>query len=328
MRLGFARIGITVPDQGRFLAAMAIALLAAATTLVAGATEIADGRLQKTPAANADDAASAAGAALYGVHCARCHGPSGRGDGPDADLFVTRPRNLRGGFLRRYSTRELVDRVRTGAPLNLAVDPAAVRERAADTEALVRHLERLPSINWRLVERGQELFADRCEICHGPFGRPSGIRPPGVAMPADLSAEAFQQRIRDDDIARTIRGGHAVMPGLVPRIDLADVPALVAFVRLLSPGFERYSRYCAACHGDDGRGAGVRFGDDGPHAPTVVFDAEYFARHEPERVRASAWHMLDEQRPAMPHLGRTLTAADARAIIAYLKRAEAALAPD
>lgn len=31
---------------------------------------------------------------LYQVHCARCHGPSGRGDGPDAPLLKSRPRDF------------------------------------------------------------------------------------------------------------------------------------------------------------------------------------------------------------------------------------------
>jgi len=41
------------------------------------------------------------GALLYARHCERCHGVTGRGDGPEADLFVTRPRDLQSGFLAR-----------------------------------------------------------------------------------------------------------------------------------------------------------------------------------------------------------------------------------
>ncbi len=262
------------------------------------------------------------GATLYTLHCARCHGPTGRGDGEDADLFRTRPRDLGSGFLRHYSTRELVARIRNGKRLNLALDPGAVRARAAGTEEIVRHLERLPSIKWRLVERGDELFTDRCEICHGPFGRPSGVRPPGVASPADLSSPELQQRVSDAEITEIVRRGHGSMPGLVPRVDVADVPAVVAFVRLLSPGYERYTRYCAACHGDDGRGPGVRF-DDTTRTPTVVFDAAYFKRTDPERLRGSVWHMADEQQPEMPHLRDRLSDAEAHAIVEYLKRSVA-----
>jgi len=260
------------------------------------------------------------GAVLYALNCAQCHGPTGRGDGVDAELFATRPRDLHDGVLARYPNEALVERIRRGT--RLALDPAAVRARATDTEALVRHLERLPRVDWRLVERGEEIFVDRCEICHGAFGRPTGVPPAGVARPTDLSADEFQRRVGDPQVAEMIRRGHGAMPGLLPRVELADVPAVAAFVRLLSPGFERYERMCAPCHGEDGRGAGVRYGDTGVRVPTVVFDAGYFARTDPEHVRAAAWHMLDERRPEMPHLGRTLAVADARAIVEYLKRTQ------
>jgi mono/diheme cytochrome c family protein len=108
------------------------------------------------------------------------------------------------------------------------------------------------------------------------------------------------------------------MPAVVPRVREGDVPALVAFVRLLSPGFEQYSRYCAACHGDDGRS--VATFTEGISVPTTIFDRAYFTRHDPEEVRAKVWHMVGEQKPAMPHMRAKLSEPEARAIITYLKR--------
>jgi mono/diheme cytochrome c family protein len=300
----------------------ALCAVGAAMLFVAVGGDVADARTPAPKPPRVSRASGRDGGLLYATHCARCHGTTGRGDGRDAELFVTPPCDLRSGFVRGHSTAELVARVRDGLRLNLAVDPAAVRARAADTEAIARHIERLSYVNWRLAERGEELFVDRCEICHGPFGRPSGPRPAGVETPRDLSASEFQDRVRDDDIARTIREGHGSMPGLVPRLEVADVPAVVTFVRLLSPGYERYSRYCAACHGDDGRGPGVRYGDDGARAPTVVLDRAYLEHHDFERIRAAVWHMLDEQRPEMPHVRATLSAGDAQAIVEYLKRVD------
>jgi len=262
-------------------------------------------------------APAAEGRLLYVRHCASCHGPSGRGDGPDAGLFVTPPRDLRSGFLAKYSIDDLVKRVRTGAPLALAVDTPALRARTADVEAIAAHLERLPGIDWRLVERGEELFVDRCEICHGQNGQPGPHPPAGVRSPRDLSDPAFQKDLRDEQVATAVREGHRHMPALTPRVPQRDLPALTAFVRLLSPGLVLYERYCAACHGDDGRGTGS-FAEVG-RRPAVVFDRAYFRRREPEQVRAAIWHMLDAQHPAMPHLRRTPTEQQARTIIAYLK---------
>jgi len=259
------------------------------------------------------------GKALYDRHCASCHGRDGRGDGPDAGLSVTPPRNLRSGFLAKYSTDDLVKRIRSGAPLVLALDVPALRDRATEVEALATHLERLPAVDWRLVERGQELFVDRCEICHGQNGQPGrgSYPPPGVHAPRDLTDPAFQKDLQDAQVTSAIRDGHHGMPALTPRVPERDLPALAAYVRLLSPGYVLYDRYCAACHGDDGRGTGTFA--EATMRPSAIFDRAYFRRHDPEQVRARIWHMLDTQRPTMPHLGRTLSEQQARAIVAYLK---------
>ncbi|MEO6030213.1 MAG: c-type cytochrome [Candidatus Binatia bacterium] len=259
------------------------------------------------------------GAALYGQHCQRCHGLTGRGDGPDADLFVTRPRDLRSGFLARYSLDDLVRRIRSGAPLELALDPSSLRDRASEVEALAAHLERLPSVSWRRVEEGQALYVDQCELCHGRAGAYELSVPEGGRAPRNLGDPAFQRSVTDDELAAVIRNGRHGMPVPWP-ISSKETPALIAFVRLLSPGYALYDRYCANCHGDDGRGTGS-FGEADAR-PTVSFDRAYFRRRDPEHVRAAIWHMLDVEKPAMPHLRKTLSEAEARAIVAYLQRGQ------
>src|SRR5262249_10081466 len=147
-------------------------------------------------------------------------------------------------------------------------------------------LERLPTVDWRLVERGEELFVDRCEICHGRNGQAGhGSYPPaGVHAPRDLSDPAFQKDLRDEQVATAVRDGHRNMPALMPRVPQGDLPALVAYVRLLSPGYVLYDRYCAACHGDDGRGTGSFA--EATMRPSVIFDQAYFRQRDPEQVRA------------------------------------------
>lgn len=255
---------------------------------------------------------------LFDAYCAVCHGTDARGDGPDADLFSPRPRNLRDGILTRYDDDVLVERIRHGRPLGLARDPEALRARAGDTETLVAHMQRLPKIDWRVAERGQELYVDRCEVCHGPFGHASTVLPLGVTKaPRDLSDPAYQRATSDDALVDRVRHGHAKMPA-IPDFGLREnQTALVAFVRILSPGYETYSRFCAACHGDDGRGPGFDWATE--KRPTVVFDAAYFAKKDPEALRRDVWHMVGDVQPQMPHMSRLLSPRDVRSILRYLR---------
>jgi mono/diheme cytochrome c family protein len=255
------------------------------------------------------------GARLYVAHCASCHGLGGHGDGPDADLYRPAPRNLRQGFLGDRGARELVKAIMDGARRPLALDPQALRARLADTEAIVAHVESIPDVNWRLVERGEDVYTARCGACHGPFGRPPW-KDSSEPAPPDLSRGSFQRSIRDDDLVRAVRHGR---PGMRPiptvRSD-ADSRALVAFVRVLSPGFELYSRHCASCHGDDGRPQ--REFVEPRERPAVVFDRQWLARRDPAQLRVAVSHMLEQRDPGMPHFRRTLTEPEARAIARYL----------
>jgi mono/diheme cytochrome c family protein len=262
--------------------------------------------------------ASDDGGALYHRHCERCHGVTGRGDGPDAELLATPPRDLQSGFLQRYSTVDLVRRIRKGLPLEIALDLPALRARARDVEALAAYLERLPTVTRRKVEEGQALYLDHCELCHGVYGAPDLTIAGDARRPRDLGDPNVQREVSDADLEDVMRHGHRGMPAPGP-IVAQERPSVIAFVRLLSPGYALYDRYCATCHGDDGRGSGS-FVEEG-RRPSVVFDRAYFRARNPEHVRASIWHMLDTERPSMPHLRDTVTESEARAIVEYLKRA-------
>jgi mono/diheme cytochrome c family protein len=257
------------------------------------------------------------GAALYASHCESCHGTSGRGNGPDASLFVAPPRDLREGFLQSYETDELVARIREGVPLMLTFDPKALRARLGEVNDVIAHLERIPDVNWKLVERGEELYVDRCEVCHGPYGRPPEEMLVYPRPAADLSSPAFQRAHRDEDLIRVARRGHESMPAASGVRDDDAARALVAYLRVLSPGFDLYSRYCAACHGDDGRPQ-REFVAPG-RQPKVVFDRAYLESRNPDQLQAAVFHMLGEQKPMMPHFRETLTAPQVRAIVQYLK---------
>jgi mono/diheme cytochrome c family protein len=124
------------------------------------------------------------GRVLYVQRCAVCHGRDGSGDGPDATLFLSPPRDLRSGYLATHSTAEAVRRVLDGRSERFALDLPALRERIAEVDSVTAHLRHIPEVDWTAADQGQVLFATRCAACHGPFGRPGGALPAGSARRA------------------------------------------------------------------------------------------------------------------------------------------------
>jgi hypothetical protein len=140
---------------------------------------------------------------------------------------------------------------------------------------------------------------------------PAGVTKP----PRDLSDPDYQCRTSDTELLERVRHGHRGMPA-IHGFDVAENrEALVAYLRLLSPGYEHYSRFCAGCHGDDGRGPGVDWAST--PRPHVSFDEAYFAKKDAEVLRRDVWHMLGASEPQMPHLSRVLRASEVRAILAF-----------
>jgi mono/diheme cytochrome c family protein len=251
------------------------------------------------------------GAALYFAQCASCHGLGAGGDGPDANLFLPPPRSLREGFLERRETSELLGMILDGARRPLVLDSKALRARLKDTDALVAHLHTIPDVNWRLVERGQDLYLERCRGCHGLFGRPPWDDS-GKPAPPDLSARAFQQSMSDDQLVHAIRHGRPGMPAIPTLRSDADASALLAFVRVLSPGFELYSRHCATCHGDDGHPQGQFVAPR--QRPTVVFDRAWLARRDATQLRAAVSHRSSDSSAASNERGRPAALARLRPV--------------
>jgi mono/diheme cytochrome c family protein len=257
---------------------------------------------------------------LYLDECAYCHGPSGRGDGPEAKYFVRRPRDLRTGFLDVYDDEEVVARLRNGTPLMLEFDPEGLRQRLSEIDQLTAYLQRLPTIDWARVDEGSAIFTQRCEICHGPFGKPwpPDLLPAGVQRPPrDLWDPAFQHETSDEKLVAGPARRRA-MPGIPGLQGDEQAKKLVPFIRLLSPGFELYSYYCAICHGDEGRGDGVLA--TGEYKPRVVFDRTWLAKKTPEQLRGDVTHMLSQHGTRMPHFREVLDDDQLRSIVRYLKQ--------
>ncbi len=249
--------------------------------------------------------------------CSQCHGSSGRGDGPNASLFLSKPRDLRGGFMDKYTVEALVERVMEGKRLDLALNIPDLQKHARETGELEKHLKRLSTLDWNTVLPGWGLYAERCEVCHGPFGKPSAPLPKGVRTPRDLGSREFQDSVSAEQLINAVRHGSKGMPALIPRLRPEQAQSVAAFVRVLGPGFKTYSLYCSQCHGDDGIGYGNY--EDSAGVPTVVFDSAYFSQVGKMHLRESVWHMLRSHKISMPHFRGQLTRKEATAIVRYLK---------
>jgi mono/diheme cytochrome c family protein len=250
------------------------------------------------------------GARLFLEHCAPCHGPDGRGNGPDADLSAARPRDLHDGVLNRYDTPALVRRIREGRALALPLDPVTLRARIRDVDTIEAHLRRIPAVDWPAVRRGMIPYAAYCESCHGPFGETTDHA-------LDLADPGRQKRLDDGALRAVIHRGHGGMPPLPDLVTADRERDLVAFVRILSPGFIRYARYCAPCHGDDGHPPAAL--PTTFRRPSVVFDSAYFSRTRTDELETAIWHMLDDKTPRMPHFAPVLKDEEMTAIVEYLR---------
>lgn len=298
-----------------------------AATRRIGAWSCAAVALVATLAASAAVAAAASdagtpppdGRALWEQRCAPCHGVDGRGDGPEASSFAKLPPDVRQS-LAGVDEERAVARLRDGLPLTLASDPRALKQRLSNVEPLIWHLQKLPEIHWPTVDRGAAVYAASCAACHGPFGQPLAATalPPGVQKPPrDLRDPAWQHATSDTQLREAMQHGQSAMPAIPAARDPRQAKDVVTFIRVLSPGFETYSYYCAACHGDDGRGKGVLA--SGKNAPPVAFDRAWRASQDPEDLRLKVTHMLSLHGPAMPHFRSGLDDSQLRAIVRYLE---------
>lgn len=266
------------------------------------------------------------GEVSYIRHCAGCHGWEGRGNGPVAQqLEITPPSLRRSELFTQHTEAELVARILLGKDLKVPFAPAAVPDTEAEVTALLGHLRRLPTITWDKVHAGEDVYDSLCVSCHGVYGRGDG--PMASALPApprDLSSPPYQSQANDEDLFRIISEGKGAMPGAKDVLKAEDLRAVVAFLRVLSPGYEFYDRFCTSCHGSEGRPPALAFQEAfgtplGQEEQPPAFDQAYMQTHTDEHLRVWVRHMLKENRVGMPHFAGELNAEQVRQILTYLR---------
>jgi cbb3-type cytochrome oxidase cytochrome c subunit/cytochrome c553 len=119
------------------------------------------------------------GAELYTLHCASCHGPEMRGDGPGARGLLPTPTSLADRF---YRPERIIEALWHGVPGTAM--PAWRDLPLADLAALVSHVQQPTTVLREdqsgempapdAPERGARVYADNCAQCHGPTGAGDG----------------------------------------------------------------------------------------------------------------------------------------------------------
>lgn len=265
------------------------------------------------------------GEVLYLRYCADCHGWQGSGYGPAAAIAGSSPPALnKAGLFTEYSEDELVDWVLFGRLLISTSDKTIGAKTSSEVTALVDYIRQLPLISWNKVYAGQEVYDGLCVGCHGIYGRGDGDWAINIPVPPrDLSGSIYRSELSDQQLYKIIAEGKGAMPAAADVLSLDDIQNVIAFVRILSPGFEIYDRNCALCHGSDGVPIELAFLDDSGkefgHSEIPVFNTEYFQKRSEEQIRSGIKHMLDEYWLSMPHFAGELSKGEIREILSYLR---------
>ncbi len=128
---------------------------------------------------------------------------------------------------------------------------------------------------------GRLLFISYCMLCHGPDGKGNGplaakmdVNPADLTVTVRSRSNVVLKRIISGEGRQLISGRdrHNIISDAMPEwkdvLSDRQIESLIAYLRLLSAskhplmgdpekGRKLYSRYCSACHGDEGEGDGV-----------------------------------------------------------------------
>ncbi len=201
---------------------------------------------------------------VFAQHCAVCHGPNGRGNGPAAPSMFPRPRDFSSGRFKYKSTPageppsddDLLRTIRDGLPAS-AMPYFAGLLSTEELNAVIEQVKSYSNVFSRAghpieisaaipsspesVARGKVLFAGQgCAACHGDDGRGGQRYDDGsghAVFTRDLTAPwAFRGGSRPQDVWLRLTTG--IMPGPMPpyadvlppaaRWDLANFVASIA----------------------------------------------------------------------------------------------------
>ncbi len=273
------------------------------------------------------------GEALYIRNCADCHGWEGKGGGPAVEYMdVPTPVLQHSDLLAKQSEGQFVDWVLYGVTPKLKTKEMAGPQTDYQVNLLISHIRKLNMINWDQVSMGQAIYDELCANCHGLYGLGDGAFAPKMPVPLpDLSAIDYQNQHSDAELEHIISKGKNAMPGVAEVLTSEEITAVSAFVRILSPGYESYDRFCASCHGTDGlpmefvisteeqvdenQQQDIEF----ENITIPAFDTTYLDTHSDQQLASRVQHMLEDNRVTMLHFADDLQENEIRLIYQYLR---------
>ena len=243
------------------------------------------------------------GQKLYARHCAGCHGTSGDGNGVAASFLFPKPRNFRFGKFRLVSTKNSV--------------PSQ-----ADLEAvLVRGMPGSSMPSWRhLKTEERSLLIQEIYRLTGEGARDRYIE--NLKKEQGLTEEEIKAADVQEEIAAFVKS-RATTGDPVPAASLGpSSPTAIA------QGKEHFARQgCVSCHGNEGKGDGVKkmIDDEGfPTRPRDLTRGIYKGGHDPASLllrisrgmpgtpMPSAPTLTEEQVVEMVHFLRSLSTEEQR----------------
>lgn len=269
-----------------------------------------------------------AGEVLYINNCSDCHGWEGRGNGQAAKLMgISAPILLHEELVTEKSENKFVDWVLSGKALKLQLAENTSPQTKEEFTALLTYLKKLPTVDWEEIDAGQQVYDGLCVNCHGLYGHGDGGLASQIPGPLkDISNFDYQQKHSDAELQQIIAKGRGAMPGNEDVLNREEIKSVTAFVRFLTPGYEKYDRFCAGCHGLDGSPVEIvalsedereDIGFESIDMPT--FDDAYFKSHTDQQIIVKIQHMWEQEAITMPHFAEQLKPDQVRAIFRYLR---------
>ena len=173
-------------------------------------------------------------------------------------------------------------------------------------------------------ESGRPIYDEKCAPCHGEGGLGDGFqadqlpRPPAALVSTGVIQEAAPVEwftlISRGDLERFMPPFNSISER--QRWDvIAYVYSLATPAELVTQGEQLYQENCAACHGENGKGAGPQSSGFANQMPNFT-DLEWIAETSNQELQMA---IADGISPNMPSFSETLTEDQRWAIVSFLR---------